>query len=160
MIVVSDTSILCYLVLIQQIQLLEHLYGQIVVPTVVRDELLHPSAPSAVGLWASNFPVWVSVRATQSLPDESLAVLDRGEQSAILLAEELQAKLILMDERRGRQLARSRGLRVTGLVGILDDAAGAGLINLPEVLATLQTTSFWVSPRMLQTLLEKYGYNA
>jgi predicted nucleic acid-binding protein len=79
MIVVSDTSVLCYLVLIQQIQLLEHLYGQIVIPTVVRDELLHPSAPSAVGLWANNFPAWVSLRATQSQPDESLVVLDRGE---------------------------------------------------------------------------------
>ena len=159
MIVISDTSVLCYLVLINQVHLLERLYGQIVIPTVVRDELLHTNAPSAVGLWASNFPAWVNVRETQSQPDEALAVLDRGEQSAILLAEKLQAELILIDERRGRQLARSRGLRVTGLVGILDDATGAGLINLPEVLAALQTTSFWVSPRMLQALLEKHGYN-
>jgi predicted nucleic acid-binding protein len=45
---------------------------------------------------------------------------------------------------------------MTGLVGILDDAAGAGLINLPEVLAALQTRSFWASPRILQTLLDKY----
>lgn len=159
MIVVSDTSVLCYLVLINQTHLLEHLYKQIVIPTVVRDELLHPSAPSEVSLWASNFPAWVSVRETQSQPDEALAVLDRGEQSAILLAEELQAELILIDERRGRQLARSRGLRVTGLIGILDDAAGEGLINLPKVLEALQMTSFWISPRVLQTLLEKHGYN-
>ena len=159
MIVVSDTSVLCYLVLINQTHLLEHLYGQIVIPTVVRDELLHPSAPSAVGIWASDFPAWVGVRATQFQPDEALAVLDQGEQAAILLAEELHAALILMDERRGRQLARSRGFRVTGLIGILDDAAGAGLIDLPEVLAALQATSFWVSPRILQTLLEKHGYN-
>lgn len=159
MIVVSDTSVLCYLVLIHKIQLLEHLYQQVFIPTVVRDELLHPSAPSEVSVWASNLPAWVNVRETQSQPDAALAVLDRGEQSAILLAEELQAELILMDERRGRQLARSRGLRVTGLVGILDDAAGAGLINLSAVLAALQTTSFWVSPKLLQTLLEKHGYN-
>ena len=159
MIVVSDTSVLCYLVLINQTHLLEHLYGQIVIPTLVRDELLHPSAPSAVGIWASDFPAWVGVRATQSQPDEVLAVLDQGEQAAILLAEELHAALILMDERRGRQLARSRGFRVTGLIGILDDAAGAGLIDLPEVLEALQATSFWVSPRILQTLLEKYAYN-
>jgi predicted nucleic acid-binding protein len=155
MIIVSDTSVLCYLILIEQIDVLRCLYGEIVIPTVVRDELLHPSAPSAVSAWASQSPEWVIVREAQSEPDAALAVLDLGEQAAILLAEELQAGLVLLDERRGRKIAKSRGLRVTGLIGVLDDAAGAGLLNLSEAIAALDATSFWVSPSLLQALLEK-----
>lgn len=157
MIVVSDTSVVCYLVLIGQIELLHQLYGQIVIPDLVRDELRHAGAPPSVCSWVNDLPGWVGVRCAAGEVDAALAVLDAGERAAILLAEELQACLILIDERRGRRIAKSRGLRVTGLVGILDDAAEAGLIDLPRVLEALQATDFWVSPRLLEVLLDKHG---
>jgi predicted nucleic acid-binding protein len=75
-------------------------------------------------------------------PDAALAHLDPGEQEAILLAEELRADLLLMDDQEGRQEAERRALRVTGTLGVLERAAERGLLDLPAVLARLQATNF------------------
>jgi predicted nucleic acid-binding protein len=50
---------------------------------------------------------------------ESQENIDLGEAEAIILALELKAGLLLMDERRGRAVAMSYGLQVTGLLGVL-----------------------------------------
>ncbi|BAU10445.1 hypothetical protein LEP3755_09290 [Leptolyngbya sp. NIES-3755] len=155
MLVVSDTSPICYLILIEQIDLLPQLYGQIFIPDVVRDELADQDAPDLVRAWISSSPEWLMTLTVTHPFDPALMELDRGEQAAILLAEELEATLILMDERKGRLLARSRGLKITGLIGILDDAASMGLIDLPNTIAKLQTTNFHISSRLIQALLDK-----
>jgi predicted nucleic acid-binding protein len=159
MIVVSDTSPLCYLVLIEQINLLEQLYHQVIVPDMVRDELLHPDAPELVRQWISHLPDWVIVRTSPEQPDISLMKLDPGERAAILLAQNIGADLVLMDERRGRNVAKSRGLKVTGLIGVLDVAAELRLIDLRDVLFKLQETDFWVSPEILADLEAKHQRN-
>jgi predicted nucleic acid-binding protein len=160
MLVVSDTSPLCYLVLIGEINLLEQIYHQVIIPEIVRDELLHPDAPEPVRQWVSQLPSWVTIRTSSGQPDTSLMKLDPGERSAILLAENIGADLVLIDERRGRNLATSRGLKVTGLVGVLDTAAELRFINLQEVLFKLQKTDFWVSPKILANLEAKHQHNS
>jgi len=55
----------------------------------------------------------------------------------------------------GRRIAEERGITIIGILGILDDAADQGLINLAEVLAQLQQTNFRVSRRIIQALLNK-----
>jgi predicted nucleic acid-binding protein len=62
MIAVADTSPLCYLVLIGEIDLLPRLFSQVVVPTAVVTELLHEDAPDAVRGWAANLPPWITVQ--------------------------------------------------------------------------------------------------
>jgi predicted nucleic acid-binding protein len=76
--------------------------------------------------------------------------LDPGERDAILLAESLNADLILLDESRGRQAARQRNLKMTGTLGLLDRAASQGLIDLSAALDLLSQTNFRISPRLLQ----------
>jgi predicted nucleic acid-binding protein len=147
---------LCYLVLIGQVNLLERIYHQVIVPDIVRDELLHPDAPELVQQWVSQLPSWVIIRTSPEQPDMSLMKLDPGERSAILLAENIGADLVLMDERRGRNMAKSRGLKVTGLIGVLDAAAELRLINLQEVLFKLRETDFWASPKILSDLKAKH----
>ena len=52
-------------------------------------------------------------------------------------------------------MSRYRGIGVTGLLGILDQAATRGFVALPEVVEKLRRTSFRVEPRLLKLLLER-----
>ena len=84
MIAVADTSPLCYLVLIDEVDLLRQLFSQVVVPSAVITELLHEDAPEAVREWAANLPSWVSVRENPVRNTAGLEKLQVGEQAAIL----------------------------------------------------------------------------
>ena len=89
MIVVADTSPINYLILIGEIEVLTKMYGKVVIPHGVREELLRPSAPEIVRNWMSPMPVWLEVHAPSNAPDASLGDLDPGERDAIVLASEL-----------------------------------------------------------------------
>ena len=110
MIVVADTSPLNYLILIEHDGILPILYAQVVVPPEVLQELSHPDAPDAVRSWLRNRPPWSEVKAPSSQPDQTLGLLDPGERQAIQLAEEQRGDLLLIDERRGNEEAKRRGL--------------------------------------------------
>ena len=142
MIVVADTSVLCYLVLIEQIELLPRLFGQIVIPQAVYEELRAEGAPAQLQEWMRRLPTWLEIYSVTAIGDITLESLHSGEREAILLAEELEADLIILDEKSARQIARERGLNLTGLLGILETAATRQLIDLPAVLERLQQTTF------------------
>lgn len=154
MIVVADTSPINYLLLINQIDLLPRLFQQIIIPDVVRDEMLDPDAPPILQEWIANPPSWLTIQPVPVL-DTTLHGLDPGEQAAITLTQTLSADLLIIDERLGRQIAEERGIAIIGTLGILDDAANQGLINLAEAIAQLQQTNFRVSRRIIQALLNK-----
>ena len=142
MIVVADTSVLCYLVLIEQIELFPRLFGQIVIPQAVYEELRAEGAPAQLQEWMRRLPTWLEIYSVTAIGDITLESLHSGEREAILLAEELEADLIILDEKAARQIARERGLNLTGLLGILETAATRQLIDLPAVLERLQQTTF------------------
>lgn len=144
MIVVSDTSPINYLLLIDQIDLLPLLFQQIIIPDVVRDEMLDPGAPTVLQQWIANPSSWLTIQAVP-LIDETLNALDPGEQAAITLAQTLPADLLIIDERLGRQFACDRELAIIGTLGILDDAASQGLIDLAETMVSCNKRTF-VSP--------------
>jgi predicted nucleic acid-binding protein len=153
MIVVSDTSPVNYLLLIDQIDLLPRLFQQIIIPDVVRKEMLDPLAPPALRQWITHPPSWLTVQTVSGV-DTTLNALDPGEQAAITLAQTLPADLLIIDERLGRRVAGDRGIPIIGTLGILDDAASQGLIELADAIARLQQTNFRISRRIIQTLLE------
>ncbi|MDX2099544.1 MAG: DUF3368 domain-containing protein [Leptolyngbyaceae cyanobacterium bins.59] len=154
MIVVSDTSPINYLLLIGQMDLLPRLFGQIMIPDVVRAEMLDPGAPPILQQWILSSPSWLIIQDVPIL-DETLSALDSGEQAALTLAQSLPADLLIIDERLGRQIARDRGISTIGTLGILDDAGRQGWINLAESIARLQQTNFRVSHRLIQALLNE-----
>jgi predicted nucleic acid-binding protein len=156
MIVVSDTSPINYLLLLGHIDLLPRLFQQIIIPDVVRKEMLDPLAPSVLQQWITNPPSWLKVQTVSGV-DTTLNALDPGEQAAITLAQTLTADLLIIDERLGRRVASDRGIPIIGTLGILDDAASQGLIELAEVITRLQQTNFRISRRIIQTLLENRG---
>lgn len=154
MIVVADTSPINYLLLINQIDSLPRLFQQIIIPDAVRDEMLDPDTPPVLQQWLANPPFWLTVQ-TVPIIDTTVSSLDPGEQTAVTLAQTLPADLLIIDERLGRRIAEERGIAIIGTVGILDDAAEQGLINLAEAIAQLQKTNFRVSRRIIQALLNK-----
>jgi predicted nucleic acid-binding protein len=154
MIVVADTSPLNYLVLIEEADLLPKLFGRVVIPQAVFNELHATGASEIVRDWAQNLPVWVEVRQTHLTSNASLDILDAGEKEAILLAQELAADLLLVDDRQARQAAVSLGVAITGTIGILDKAAQTGLIDLRTVIGKLRKTNFFIAENLIQRLME------
>jgi len=119
MIVVADTTPVNYLVLIQQPDLLPRLFGEVLIPPAVFEELKDPETPSPVRAWLANAPSWLKVQTPRSRPDPELDYLDEGEREAIALAEELKADQLLLDEIDARKEAARRKLPFIGTLGIL-----------------------------------------
>jgi len=156
MLVVSDTSPINYLVLIQQETLLPILYERVVIPPAVHEELQRSQTPEEVRQWIAHPPVWLSVeRPQQPLSVRQFPRLDDGELEAIPLAQELGASFLVMDDFEGREEAERRALTVTGTLGVLETAAIRGLIDLPSVLAQLQATTFYASQRLYDGVLAR-----
>jgi len=156
MLVVSDTSPINYLVLLQQETLLPTLYGRVVIPPAVYDELQRSLTPQEVRQWAAHPPAWLTVQQPQqTLSMRQFPKLDDGELEAIPLVQELNAAFLLMDDSEGREEAERRALKVTGTLGVLETAAIRGLIDLPPVLAQLQTTTFYASSRLYAEVLAR-----
>ena len=108
MIVVSDTSPVLNLARIGRLQLLALLYYQVLIPPAVYDELTvsESDLPPAIDLAAEPW-LMVATANDQKRVQELRKDLDRGEAEAIVLAIERRADLLLVDERRGRRLAKS-----------------------------------------------------
>jgi predicted nucleic acid-binding protein len=155
MVVIADTSPVNYLILIGHAGVLPELYGEVVIPQAVLAELQHPNAPGAVACWIASPPPWMVVNRPIALPPEIDSGLDPGEREAIALAKENRPDvLLLIDENRGREEAERHNIPTTGTLGVLDAAAGAGLLELPRVLEALLGTNFHVGPKIIQRLLD------
>lgn len=153
MIVIADTSPISYLILVDEAELLPELYGQILVPFAVFQELTSPEAPSKVRNWFLEKPDWFEVRTiTTGVPDGLSAILDKGESEAIQMATELHADLILLDELAGRRVAKNIGLRVIGLIGVLAAASRRGLVDANVVASKLEQTNFFISADLIEFL--------
>ena len=156
MIVVSDTSALSNLALINRLWLLKVIYQTVLIPEVVAGELAAASSPTISAIVKMD---WIQVQSlTQSQLAELLQQergLDAGEANAIALALELQADDLLIDERLGRQEATRLGLSIIGILGVLLVAKQRNLI--PEVWpimdASINEAGFRISPQLYQRVL-------
>jgi predicted nucleic acid-binding protein len=105
MIVVAETTPLNYLILIGEIDVLAKLYGRVVIPQAVQEELMRSRAPASVRAWIESPPEWLEI-LSPTVSDTALAKLDAGERDAIALAEELSADQLIVDELLGRRDGR------------------------------------------------------
>jgi predicted nucleic acid-binding protein len=156
MIVIADTSPLNYLVLIGEAEILQRLYGRVVIPDAVLRELQHFETPTAVSEWIARRPAWLEIERTTIPPDPALRLLGEGEREAITLAlQHGPDVLLLIDEGKGRREAQRRKLRTTGTLGVLNDAASRGWVDLPSAFERLRQTTFRASPSLMQILLDR-----
>lgn len=136
MIVVADSGPLHYLILLNQADLLHRLYGEVILPRAVFDELSATRAPLAVRSWFSEIP---SPRTNFGW---FRRILEGASVKRSRSRFSWELTCCLMDERAGRAVAHKARLRVTGTLGVLRSAAELGLIDVPSVLALLQETNF------------------
>jgi predicted nucleic acid-binding protein len=157
MIVVADSGPPHYLSLLDQIELLQHLYGQVFIPEAVANELRAAGSPLAVSKWIARPPDWVSILAVAQKHIASVTDrLDLGERAAIALARTIRADLLLIDESAGRGEAMRRKLRVTGTLGVLRASAEQGLIDVPDTLSRLRATSFYADDALINSIFARW----
>jgi predicted nucleic acid-binding protein len=161
--VVSDSSPLNYLALLSDFDLLRQIYSTIVIPPAVYREVVDSGAdyPVAEAVQAA-LGKWISIAEPPGPSQvESLRSsfhLDLGESEAILVAEALGNAPLLMDEKRGVQCARSRGIVVIRTPVIYADAKIRGLVgSLREKLDELRSHGFRLSNRHYEQILKELG---
>ncbi len=155
-VVVSNTTPINYLVLIDHIAVLPQMYTRVIIPQAVSEELQDEGAPAKVKAWVASHPAWLEVRTVAVLLDTSLTVLDAGEREAICLAQELAADALIIDEPAGREAAKRQGVRVIGTLRVLYDAA-AGLCELAQAYERLQHTTFRAHPDLYSAFLDMHS---
>lgn len=154
MIVVSDTSPLNYLILINAVDVIPSLFREVHVPAKIIEELQRLRAPAPVRAWAAAPPSWLLVTNPTTALETSIR-LDPGEAQAIALAKELRADVILIDERKGRHVAKALGLRAAGTLTVLEMAAESRLLELGVAIDALRRTTFHIADEHIQAALER-----
>lgn len=154
--VVSDTSPLLNLALIDRLDLLRSQFEGVTVPTQVWEELMAGEAgvDALRGLRDDDFLTVVDVERSD-LFVEIRHRLDPGETAAICYAISHDADLLLLDEQDGRSVARRHDLDVTGVIGILLRGAKTNDVAMREALDALRDAGFWISDELYSKVLSE-----
>ena len=156
MIIVSDTSALCNLAIVNHLWLLQTIYGKVLIPDIVAAELSNARDPIIQTVLSFD---WIETRTISNLAMAKALQqeqnLDPGESHAIILALEQQADELLIDERRGRREAAKLGIPIIGVLGILLIAKQRQLIPQirPILNALIQRSFFRVSSELYTQVL-------
>lgn len=158
MIVVSDTSAISAFILIEKLELLPQLYHRVIVPPAVMAELLLLESRYEHDLsgleadWLEVIPI-----SNHDLFNQYLTILDIGESEALVLAQELKADLLLIDEMKGRKAAEAAGIAYTGVLGVLLSAKSRNLIVAVRPLLDnlIKNAGFHMSPALIRLVLEQ-----
>jgi len=150
MTVFSNTTPLFAFVALKKFDLLREIHGPLFVAESVINEC---EIGGSIQVPALRSLSWIHVVAQPAIPDSRFLMLDAGERDTISAALDFRAELVLLDERMGRNLAESHGLRVVGTLGTLLKAKKIGLIPafLP-LTRRLQAAGFWYHEPLVRRL--------
>lgn len=130
--IIADASPLIGLASIGHLDLLRELYQEVVIPAQVLEELhVHENRPGSRALLQALEAGWLQAEALRD-PTEMISLqrsIGPGEAAAILLAEQRACRFVLLDEKRGRAVAKRRNIPVAGTGTILLAAKKRGLIE-------------------------------
>ncbi len=158
MIVVSNTTPLIGLASIHRLDLLRQLFGEIYIPQAVYDEVVikghkedNAKRQVSMAMWIKRANVQDRL-AVQVLLDE----MDLGEAEAVVLAREISAEWVLMDEKKGRRKLSQMGMNKIGTLGILLKAKQVGLVTAlrPEI-DRLRQQGFSISQDVIDAVLQQ-----
>jgi len=155
--VIINNTPLVALFNLNQFQLLRDLYGEVWLPEAVQQEFLATDYVARLAMltkspWLKVIPIR-NPQTIQTYPD-----LDMGEAEVLVLADEHTARLVIIDERKGRSLARQQGYLVTGTLGVLLLAKKHGLISvIRPLIEQLQAQGLYLAPALIQQVLVLAG---
>lgn len=152
--IVADSSPLIALASINQISLLDKFYGSIVIPKKVFDEITIKDKPYANDLrvWSKDKIIEVKNITAVSFLSE---IVDQGEAEAIVLAEEIKVDVLLIDDNKGRKIAKLRGISTIGTLGILlKEKLSNKEFALKTVIDNLIENGFRISEELYKLVLK------
>lgn len=155
--VVSNTTPLISLLKLARLDILKELYSEIHIPRAVFREIEEGRKKKYYqDLTKNNWIRIVEIQDRQAV--KCFLDLDAGEAEAIVLATEINADLILLDEKLGRFHAKHANLKVTGTIGVLIKAKKQGLIKeLRPLLYQLTAKDVWIHEKLIQEILKQVG---
>jgi len=159
MIVVCNSTILIGLAKIERLELLKQIFSKIYIPEEVYREVVEraENRPGAQIIREAEWIKTVSVKDKTQV-DLLSGTLDRGEAEVLVLAKELGAELILLDEEKARKSALIGGFNVMGLLGMFTLAKNLGLINkVRPLIDELKRKKFRISDRLVSEILKRVG---
>jgi predicted nucleic acid-binding protein len=158
-IVVSDSTIFIGLAKLGKIDLLQNIFTKVFIPEEIFKELVKKGKSKPGAKLIQKAP-WIEVKPVSDHTEVNLltASLERGEAEVLVLAKEIHADLVLLDEEKARKSAILAGFNVMGLLGVLVVAKQSGLIpNIREPIKILQKNKFRISDRTIMKALKKAG---
>ena len=160
MLIVSDTTPIISLMKTNRLEILKELFSEIIIPEAVYSELTtnEKFPDEAAQIKESSFIKTVKL-ADRRLIDifQRATGLDLGESEAILYSDEHKADLLMMDEAKGRSVAKQMNIRVIGTLGILQLANAKGRMNAQEVwhcIEVLRANERHISDELIERLME------
>ena len=156
MIVVSNTTPLIGLATIGRFDLLRHVFAEVYIPQAVYDEAVIAGREEGGARREVSSAEWITMVPVKdrSAVDLLLDELDLGEAETIILAQELRADWVLMDERKGRRKLAQLGINKIGTLGILLKAKQMGLLaEVRPELESLRQQGFSISQAVIEAIL-------
>ena len=155
MLVIADTGALISLGHINKIHLIEEIFGEILIPEAVWDELKSYKHPDFDKSYADFF--YSRMRKINS-KNYLKYMIDNGESEAIILYQELNADYLLIDDKKARKFAESLDLNCIGTVGILVEAKNRGLVEqIRPIFEKWLSVDRYFSKALLNQILEDSG---
>ena len=150
--VVSNSSPLISLFNIGRIELLQMLYGKIIIPQAVNNEVFGEKEKQDIE-WLKVMPITDLKLQTYLSP-----LLHKGETEVIVLAKEINADLVIIDDYLARKYAQYLGLTITGTLGVIVKAKRKGIIeHVKPLLDELIEKEFWIDQELFSTVLDIAG---
>ena len=146
--VISDTSCLIALQNLNRLDLLKDLYQEIIITKEVQNE------------FGEELPPWIKISSAKNvnLRSDLEKRLDKGEASSIILAQETPNSTLIIDEIKGRKIAKSLNIDIIGTIGILIIAHKRGLAeDVLNIIYKLIENGFRISDDLLSNLVERFG---
>ncbi|GEA17950.1 DUF3368 domain-containing protein [Moorella sp. E306M] len=159
--VIADTSTLIALSHLRQLDLVKKLWNKIFIPEMVYEEVLQggPGGPGVQEVENAVKAGWLIVHKVQSNREVAflMTVLGPGEAGVLVLGNELEADLLIIDEKKARRIAVQAGFEVLGVLGVINLAVSKGLINrkeAPAMIDILKNKGFRLGEGLVERFLK------